>query len=334
MFISFDNGAHWQKFDLNMPQVPINQIQVHKKDLIVATQGRGLWMIDNLSPLHQIAPTQQTGAITVYRPRDSYRTATGAAYLGPQIDYYLPTASSDTLRIEILDAQGKLVASYRSDAPQTQPRPGRGGGAGVDPDGSDTEMMEGRPGRGGSSGPPMNIVTKNAGHNRFVWSMQTASGLNAPPGQYQARLASGSFVTTVPLNVRIDPRLAAEGLTVADLQQQLSHNTKMRELVAEANALVTRLRAADARLRTASGAAADTLARVRALSEKLLTQPVRYGKPGLQAHISYLAGMTTRTDQKVGRDALERYVLLRKEFDAVQADANRLLGAERPQRME
>ena len=108
----------------------------------------------------------------------------------------------------------------------------------------------------------------------------------------------------------------------------------MRELVTEANALVARLRAADARLRTASGAAADTLAKVRALSEKMLTQPVRYGKPGLQAHISYLAGMTTRADQKVGRDALERYTVLRKEFDAAQAEAIRILGVDRPQRME
>jgi hypothetical protein len=180
----------------------------------------------------------------------------------------------------------------------------------------------------------MNMVTKSAGHNRFVWSMQTAAGLNAPPGQYQARFTAGSTTTTVPLNVRIDPRLAAEGVTVADLQQQFMHNTKMRELVSEANALVTRLRAADARLRTASGAAADTLSKVRALSEKMLTQPVRYGKPGLQAHISYLAGMTTRADQKVGRDALERYATLRKEFDTVQAEANRLLGPDRVQRME
>ena len=334
MFISFDNGAHWQQFDLNMPQVPINQIQVHKKDLIVATQGRGLWMIDNLSPLHQITPAQQASAITVYRPREAYRTPTGAAFLGPQLDYYLPSVPADTVRIDILDAQGKVVNSYRSDMPRSQPRPGRGGGAGVDPDGADSEMMESRPGRGGPSGPPMNIVSKNAGHNRFVWSMQTSNGLNAPPGQYQARFTVGSTSTTMPVTVHIDPRLAAEGLTVADLQQQFVHNTKMRELVTEANALVARLRAADARLRTASGAAADTLAKVRALSEKMLTQPVRYGKPGLQAHISYLAGMTTRADQKVGRDALERYTVLRKEFDAAQAEAIRILGVDRPQRME
>ncbi len=54
MFISFDNGAHWQPFQLNMPNVPINDIKVHKKDLVVATQGRAFWILDNLTSLHQI----------------------------------------------------------------------------------------------------------------------------------------------------------------------------------------------------------------------------------------------------------------------------------------
>jgi len=53
---------------------------------------------------------------------------------------------------------------------------------------------------------------------------------------------------------------------------------------------------------------------------------VRYGKPGLQAHITYLANMTANVDQKVGRDAIERYQVLKKEFDAVRAEADRILG--------
>ena len=49
MYISFDNGGHWQPFNLNLPQVPINDIKVHHKDLVVATQGRAIWILDNLS---------------------------------------------------------------------------------------------------------------------------------------------------------------------------------------------------------------------------------------------------------------------------------------------
>lgn len=172
----------------------------------------------------------------------------------------------------------------------------------------------------------MNVVTTDAGLNRFVWSVQNAAGLGAPPGSYQARLTVGSTTKTVPMTVLIDPRLAAEGTTVADLVQQYEHNTKMRALVADANATVQRARAAENRLRNATGAAADTLAKVKAVSEVLNTQPVRYGKPGLQAHITYLNGMTGRGDQKVGRDALERYEVLRKELDAAILALNKALG--------
>ena len=130
----------------------------------------------------------------------------------------------------------------------------------------------------------------------------------------------------MPFTVLIDPRLAAEGTTVADLKEQFEHNTRMRAMVAEANATVQRARQAETRLKGAAGAAADTLSKVKAVSEKLNTQPVRYGKPGLQAHISYLAGMTARGDQKVGRDALERYQVLRKELDAAILELNKALG--------
>ncbi len=327
MFISFDNGAHWQSFQQNLPNVPINDIQVHKKDLLVATQGRAMWVIDNLSALHQITPQTSTQAVNVFTPRAGYRTTSGAAYLGPQVDYYLPSATSDTVHIDILDAAGKPVASYRSGM-RPQPaggRGGRGGGGGGDPDDPDSQMQVGRPGRGGASS-ASNVVTTNAGFNRFVWGVQNAAGLGAPPGAYQARLTVGSTTKTVPLTVLIDPRLAAEGVTTADLVQQYEHNTKMRTLVADANAAVQRARAAETRLRNASGAAADTLAKVKAVSEVLNTQPVRYGKPGLQAHISYLSGMTARGDQKVGRDALERYEVLRKELDAAILALNKALG--------
>jgi hypothetical protein len=100
----------------------------------------------------------------------------------------------------------------------------------------------------------------------------------------------------------------------------------MRELVQAAGRAASRVQGTLARLRGATGAGADTLARVQAIAAKLLTEPVRYGKPGLQAHITYLAGMTNGADQKVGRDAMERYEVLRKELDAVLAEVDRVLG--------
>jgi photosystem II stability/assembly factor-like uncharacterized protein len=329
MFISFDNGAHWQPFQLDLPHVPITDIRLKNKDLLVSTQGRSIWILDNVSSLHQITPQLQTTDAFLYKPRDGYRTRSGANVLGPMIEYYLPAAPQGPVTIEILDAAGALVNSYSSAAAAAQGggRGGRGGGGGRagggDPDDPDAAMMAGRTGRGGGGGPR---VTTNAGHNRFVWDVRHQNTLQAPPGQYQARLKVGATTLTQPFNVLIDPRVAAEGVTVADLREQFEHNTRMREMVAEVNALAQRVQQAQRRLQSATGAAADTARRLAPVAAKLLTEPVRYGKPGLQEHIRYLAGMTTGADQKIGRDAVERYAVLRRELDALKAEVDSVLG--------
>lgn len=342
MFISFDNGGHWQPFRLNMPHVPINDIKVHNGDLIVATQGRALWILDNVSALHQLTSATRASELVVYNPRPSYRTrAPLNAFYGPMIDYYLPSAPAGDVRIEILDEQGKPVNEYSSATPTggrgAGGRGGRGGGGGggrgaggrggVDPDGSDAVMMAGRSPAEIGSAPSINRVTKNAGFNRFVWDVGHSNGLGAPPGRYQARVQVGNESRTVGFLVRVDPRLAEEGITEADLRFQFEHNVRTREMVADVNALVQRVRAAESRLQNASGrAAADSLARVRAIAQKLITEPIRYGRPGLQAQISYLAGIHSRVDQKVSKDAIDRAVVLRRELDAIRMEADRVLG--------
>jgi photosystem II stability/assembly factor-like uncharacterized protein len=322
MFISFDNGAHWQTFGRNMPNVPVQDIKLHRKDLIVATQGRSLWIMDNVSALHQITPQFATQDVHLYKPRDGYRTRDGANLLGPNIEYRLAAVPSGEITIEILDGRGDVVNSYQSGG-QTQAGGGRRGGGGGNPD---QMMMAGR-GRGGAGGGPR--VTKNAGHNRFVWDVRHRNGLSVPPGQYTARLTVNGTAHTQPFNVLIDPRIEAEGITVADLTEQFEHNTRMSAMVAEGNRLGARLRETQQRLANAAGAAADSLKQVNALILELFGETVRYGKPGLQTHITYLAGMTARTDQKVGRDAIERHAVLRKELDAFAAKVSRLLGADR-----
>jgi hypothetical protein len=168
-------------------------------------------------------------------------------------------------------------------------------------------------------------VTKNAGHNRFVWDVRNQAGLAVPPGTYQARLKVGTETLTTPLTVLIDPRIAAEGITVADLQEQFDHNTRTAALVTAVNQTVARVRALQAQLKAGTPADQAKLSIVDEIANQLNTQPVRYGKPGLQAHIQYLSRMTTSVDQKVGRDALERYAALKKELDAINAQLDRLV---------
>ena len=82
-------------------------------------------------------------------------------------------------------------------------------------------------------------VTKTPGMNRFVWDVRHQAGLAVPPGGYQARLKVGEQTLTQPFNVLIDPNVAADGVTVADLKEQFDHNMRMRELVVNVNQLIS-----------------------------------------------------------------------------------------------
>ena len=174
-------------------------------------------------------------------------------------------------------------------------------------------------------------MTKAEGMNRFVWDVRHQSGLAAPPGAYQVRLKAGAAMQTQPLIVLIDPNVAADGVTVADLKEQFEHNLRVRQLVADAAQLATRVRDLQTKLREGTAAAekGNQAEAVDAISARLFTEPVRYGKPGLQAHIAYLAGMTNGADQKIGRDAVERYAVLRKELDDLRAEVDRIGGTSR-----
>ena len=328
MFISFDNGSHWQSFQLNLPNVPVTDIKVHRKDLVISTQGRAFWILDNVSSLHQLTSRVTASDVHLFKPRDGYRTRINPNVLGPNIEYYLPKAPSGPITIEILDANGKLINSYNSDAPVAT-RPGRGAGAtagGAEPQQEDPDAPAvGGRGRGGP--PPR--VTKVAGLNRFVWDVRHQAGVTVPPGRYQARLKVDATTLTEIFNVLIDPRVAEDGITLADLQEQFEHNMRIRELVNSANQIAARVRDAQARLRSESGTDGDTANRLNAIASKLFTPPVRYSKPGLQAHITYLAGMTANIDQKIGRDAVERYEVLRKDLDEIRVELERMLPGQR-----
>jgi len=154
--------------------------------------------------------------------------------------------------------------------------------------------------------------------NRVVWDVRYSSGLAAVPGGYQARLKVGDVTETRPFTVLIDPRVAAEGVTAADLKEQFDHNVRMRELSSDVGQLLARVRAA---LNNADAAKASA---ARAIYDRIASTPegVRYNKPGLQSHVQYLAGMTTGVDQKIGRDAIERYQVLKKDYADLKARAD------------
>jgi len=330
MYISFDNGGHWQSFQLNLPNTPITDIKLAHGDLILSTQGRGFWILDNLSPLHNLSSANH-----LYAPREAVRSVRAGGFgrgstlqyplPGAQIDYYLASAPAGDLVMQILDSNGKMIREFTSSTGTEAPPP----------DAVDTPPSE--EGEGGPrlrSGPTR--LDKSAGAHRFTWdlrypgawmSVNRPEGPNGPmavPGEYAVRLTAGSWTQTQPLTIVEDPRILKSGVTQSDLQEQFDHNVKVRDLVTEVNRTVTRVRT---EMNSLAGkpASVETLNKLKDLAASLTTPPIRYSKPGLQTHIQYLYTLTSGTDQKIGRDAIERYNTLRKELDARIAELNRIL---------
>ena len=331
MYVSLDDGANWTRFNNNLPVVPINDIKIHRGDLIIATQGRGFWIMDNLSPLYdrQFASTGY-----LFKPRDQYRMrysggggfGRGGPWLpqypqaGAQIDYYVPANYSGEVKLEVLDAKNAVIRTFSSEAPG---RPaGGGGGGGGDPD----EDMRPAFGGGGQARP-----SKAPGLNRFTWDLRypgpwnaatnapaPGGGPTAVPGQYQVRLTLGGAPMTRSFTLREDPRVTEDGVTQATLQEQFDIGVKVRDLVSDANKLAARVR--DAKR---ANLPADIKAQVDAVEAQLITPPIRYSKPELLTHITYLFSLTNQADQKLGRDVTERYTFLKAELDRLTAAMNK-----------
>jgi photosystem II stability/assembly factor-like uncharacterized protein len=344
LFVSYDDGAHWQSFELNVPNVPITDIKVHHDDLIVSTQGRSMWILDDVSALRQVNAQTATTAAVLFKPREAVRArigggrgfgggggggggagggaaASGQAQFGPNgasIEYYLARPQSAPITIAILDSTNREIRKYTSEASVTA--------ASADAPAAAPDDEEG--GGGFRRAAPPIRLTANAGVNRLVWDFNNDGGLMLPPGSYRVKMSAGSWSDTQPLVLAPDPRLVADHVTTADLREQYEHNVRMRDMVAEAGRVANRVRQARTRLR--NGGSADSLAKVDSLATTLFgaDEGVRYGRPGLQTQITYLAGMTARVDQRIGRDAVDRYQVLRKELDALQAAVLRVLGPE------
>jgi photosystem II stability/assembly factor-like uncharacterized protein len=342
MYVSFDNGAHWQSFQLNLPVTPVTDIKVAHRDLVLSTQGRSFWILDDLTPLHQLNAKIAGAQAFLFAPRKAVRTPArggipGLGRNGPSpeyprpgamIDYYLASEPDSDIKLEVLDGAGRVVRTFSSAAAE-HARAGRGEAGEEEEEGG--FRFRGAPVR----------LDKSAGMHRFTWDLrypgpwQSAShpeGPNGPvavPGAYSMRLTVGSWTGTQPLTIIEDPRIVKAGVTTADLREQFEHNMRVRDLVSEVDTMVARVREARKSLHDASGADAEKLAKLNELASHLITPPIRYSKPELQTQITYLYGMTNRDDEKIGRDAIVRYAALRKELDQRSAELNQILGPER-----
>jgi len=235
-YVSFDDGDHWQSLQLNLPTATIRDLAVHGNDLVAATYGRALWVLDDLSPLRQAAAETANASAELLRPSTAIRTRWDndqETPLPPEFPgadnppdgaifyYYLKAPPADTIRLEIRDAQDNLVKRFTSEKPA--------------PD----AVVKNVPDYWFGALPQL---PTNAGLNRFVWDLHydpppalqysyfgntldyleyTLSGHAVPgntpreqtlgplavPGEYKVVLLAGGQKLSQPLNIELDPRV-------------------------------------------------------------------------------------------------------------------------------
>ena len=327
-FVSLDNGGSWQPLQQNLPATPVTDLRVHRGDVVISTMGRAFWVMDNVTPLRQMAASKTTTAPlepTLLQPasRIRYRAAGGGRRGGgPEypptalpIDYVLPDGFRGPLTLEIADSKGRVVRTSSSTAAGGQ---GRGASTG--------------------SGRATGGLTTKAGHNRFMWDYRWANGGPlAAPGKYTVKLTSGAVTQSKTFEVQVDPGVLAGGTTVADLIEQQDFLMALRETINEANQVRQQIEGAMARANVqpppAPGpgestsqqleklaSSADPGAKLQALWARMVTARGTYEQPMLLDQFNSISRAEAGADQKIGAESRRRYDDLVKELRAIQAE--------------
>jgi hypothetical protein len=220
VFVSFDDGDQWQSLQLNLPPASMRDLAIHRDDLIVATHGRGFWVLDDIGPLRQLSSDVTTSDAFLFRPADAVNLTPGSDNgtpmprdepltenppYGAMIDFYLKTNATGAVTLEILDPSGQMIRRYSSE--DKFPK--------VDPDKLNFPPYWAR-----TSEP----LPATAGMHRWIWDLRPTpparpaggggggggfGGRGATavlPGAYTVRLTVGGKSYTQPLIVKMDPR--------------------------------------------------------------------------------------------------------------------------------
>jgi len=265
IYVSFDDGDHWQSLQFNLPVVPVTDLVIQKREreLVAATQGRSFWILDDLPMLHQLMDSGGLSAVSethLFKPKDSYRMpGFGAVQLpatatignnpasGVVVYYSLKTKPTGDLQLEFLDSSGKSIRKFTGRAPRPSGAAAASAAAGqmTTPPAEEGEGF----GRGGPA-----RVTTDAGLNRFIWDMRYGDavrfpgmilwagetrGPKVPPGTYQVKLTTDGKTLTQNFEVKADPRLTT---TQADYAKQLELGLKIRDKLSETNNAILQIR--------------------------------------------------------------------------------------------
>src|SRR5579863_3657623 len=279
VYVSFDDGAHWQPLQLNLPVTPVHDLILKDDDLVAATHGRSFWILDDVTPLRQIDPAASIPDVHLYKPQAAYRLHFPTDVNrrrpvgdnppnGAIIDYFLKAKQqpNEEITLEILDAQRHVLRKFSNHPHEKFEQPAEW---------PDREK-------------PMELLGDNAGMNRFAWNLRVEDPVQIPgafyaddgprgpivnPGSYTVRLTTPRGSQSQPLEVVADPRLQPK-LTAQDVS---AHWDLVHQTAADIEALhraVNELRADRERLDKANQNGASghgSLASVVREFEKSLT---------------------------------------------------------------
>jgi photosystem II stability/assembly factor-like uncharacterized protein len=342
LYVSLDDGETWRPFQLNLPVVPITDLAVKNKDLVVATQGRAFWALDDLTPLHEYRDAALAEKLDVFTPRPALRWTgfpTGEeAETGPPpaigrnppdgvvVYYWLAAkpAENEPLTVEFLDGNTVLMkfAVRKPDAPDAEGRP------------SDVARLP----------------EPKAGLNRVVWDMRIArpsllpraiiwgnrQGPEVSPGTYTVRVTLGSQSVTKPVAIAPNPNVA---VSTEDLRKQFELLRDLRDRLTEAHQAVRQIRDVRAQVKgvmtraTDLGKADALKDRAKALDDKLeaverkLVNPdIKSGQdvlnyqPALDHQIVGIASAVASADARPTEASVAYYAQVKAQFDAVMAE--------------
>ncbi|GBD32603.1 Ycf48-like protein [bacterium HR33] len=248
VYISWDDGANWQKLALNLPVTQVSDLRVTENDLVIATHGRSFWIMYNIEPLRQLTPQVAQAEVHLFDPVDPVRDVDP----GVEVFYYLKN-DVDSLTLEFLDSRGNLIQSFTGTRQDRERRAAQ-------------EQEEFQFFGGGQQRRP----STRAGSHSFTWNLRypgwtdfegrifwaaSNQGPMAVPGRYQVRLKTGNVTQTQEFEIKLDPRLEGQ-VTIAQLQERFDFAMRIRDRVSDANEAVIRIRniksAVDDRLKKTS----------------------------------------------------------------------------------
>ncbi len=254
IFVTFDDGDHWQSLQLNLPPTSVRDIAFNGSDLAVATHGRSFWMLDDITPLRQASATVAQAPVHLFTPARATRIHESETYtmpIGPAgdnppdgaiIDYSVgPGAGATGLALEIVDGQGKTAfrATSQTDAPVSLP-----------------------------ATPGMHRIAWDLRYPLpdliagTVYDERPPRGVLAPPGQYTVKLTAGDRTLTAPLTVVNDPRSSA---TSAALSEEFALATNVMGMLGEVHATVRQINDVRSQIRAIQPRVADAPELARAL---------------------------------------------------------------------